>query len=158
MADNKTLTAPLAVIKINGVASGYMRQVTLNENIGRGVVRGISSLLKKEAPPISIDCTLQADFIFISFKRPELRAMLDRTQSLQHFLNTLVLGDNGVEILLTKKTKVSELDGIVTEVADDGEVVAYVKDFFIESQNLNISEGQISGSNVSGTYLTPTLI
>lgn len=153
----KTLTAPLAVIKINGYASGYMRTVRVTENIQRGEVKGISNLTLQEVPAVGYTCQLTADFFFLSLKRPELQALVNRSGSIQQFVNTLLLGEIPTQIHLYKKTKLTELNNLVTEVDTEGETIGVIKDFFTDSQSFDITENQVSGTNVSGRYLTPII-
>lgn len=154
--DTRTTTAPLAVIKINGYASGFMRNVRITENIQRGEVKGISSLVVKEVPAVGISCSLTADFFFINLKRPEVRAVLRRDQGKDALINTLILGEVPMQIQIFKKTPTTiSNDGIVTEVDNEGETLAVIRDYYPDSQSFDISENQISGTNISGRYLTP---
>ena len=154
--DTRTTTAPLAVIKINGYASGYMRNVRVTENIQRAEVRGISNLTIQEVPAVGITCSLTADFFFINLKRPEVRAVLRRDEGKDALINTLVLGEVPMQIQIFKKvpTETSN-DGIVTGVDNEGETLAVIRDYYPDSQSFDISENQVSGTNVSGRYLTP---
>ena len=154
--DTRTTTAPLAVIKINGYASGFMRNVRVTENIQRGEVKGISRLTVQEVPAVGITCSLTADFFFINLKRPEVRAVLRRDEGLDALINTLTLGEIPMQIQIFKKvaTAVSS-DGIVTEVDNEGETLAVIRDFHPDSTSFDISENTISGTNISGRYLTP---
>jgi hypothetical protein len=149
------LTAPKAVIKINGIASGYMRNMRCTENVQRGEVKGISNLTLLEVPATGYTCQLTADFFFISLKRPELQALVNRAGSVANFLNTLLLGEQPCQIQVFKKTKKTEVNNVVTEVDNEGETIAMIKDFFPDSQSFDVTEGQISGTNISGRYLTP---
>jgi len=104
MARPKVVTAPSAIIKINGIASGFMRNIRVTENIQRGRVQGIGNLTLKEVPATGYTCQLNADFYLISLSRPEIKAMLNRfTGSLENFINTLVLGEVPPQIHLYKK-------------------------------------------------------
>lgn len=155
MPDKKTLTAPLAVIKIAGIPSGFMRSVRCTENVQRAEVKGISNVTLQEVPVIGYTCQLQADFFFISLKRPEVQALINRSGSVKNFIDTMILNEQGIQIQMFKKTKLSELNGLVTGVQDDGETVAVIRDFFPDSQTFDIQENQISSTNISGRYLTP---
>jgi len=157
MGQPLTLTAPKAVIKINGYASGYMRNVRVTENVQRGEVKGISNLTLQEVPATGYTCQLTADFFFISLKRPEVQALVNRSGSVKEFLDTLVLGEQPCQIHMYKKKKLTESNNVVTSVDNEGETVAVVKDFFPDSQSFDITEGQISGTNITGRYLTPVV-
>jgi hypothetical protein len=153
----KTLTAPLAVVKINGYASGYMRTVRITENIQRGEVKGISNLTLQEVPAVGYTCQLTADFFFLNLKRPEIQALINRSGSLANFVNTLILGEMPIQIHMYRKTKLAEINNIVTDVNNEGETIAVIKDFFPDSQAFDITENQVSGTNISGRYLTPVI-
>ena len=153
----QTLTAPKAVIKINGYASGFMRNVRCTENVQRGEVKGISNLTLQEVPATGYTCQLTADFFFISLKRPEVQAMVNRAGSVAEFINTLILGEQPCQVHLYKKVKLSEANGVVTSVNNEGETIAVITDFFPDSQSWDITEGQVSGTNITGRYLTPVI-
>jgi hypothetical protein len=153
----RVLTAPKAVIKINGYASGFMRNIRFTENIQRGEVKGISNLTLQEVPATGLTCQLTADFFFISLKRPEVQAMMNRSGSVADFINTLTLGEQPVQIHVYGKIKVTEANGVVTEINNEGVTVAVCKDFFPDSQSFDVTEGQISGTNISGRYLMPVV-
>jgi hypothetical protein len=157
MGQPLTLTAPKAVIKINGYASGYMRNVRCTENVQRGEVKGISNLVLQEVPATGYTCQLTADFFFISLKRPEVQALVNRAGSVAEFINTLILGEQPCQIHMYKKVKLTETNNVVTAVNNEGETIAVVKDFFPDSQSWDITEGQVSGTNISGRYLTPVI-
>ena len=154
----KTLTSPLAVIKINGYPSGYMRNIRVTENIQRASVKGISSMIEQEVPVTGYTCSLTADFFMISLRRPELASMLKRdTGDLGTFVNSLLLGEIPIQIQIYKKKKITESNGLVTEVDDQGEVIGTIIDFYPDSQSFDISENQVSSTSISGRYLTPIL-
>lgn len=153
--DTKVFTAAMAVIKINGYASGYMRSITFTENIQRGEVKGISHLNLQEIPPVGITCSLTADFFFINLARPELRAFIMRDQGLDALINTLILGEIPVQLDIYKKVAQTVVNGVVTSIVPEGKTIASIRDFYLNSQNVNISDSQISGSSISGAYLTP---
>lgn len=153
----RVVTAPKAVIKINGYASGFMRNIRCTENVQRGEVKGISNLTLQEVPATGYTCQLTADFFFISLKRPEVQAMFNRSGSVSDFINTLLLGETPAQIHMYGKLKVTETNGVVTEVNNEGTTIAVVRDFYPDSQSWDITEGQISGTNISGRYLTPVV-
>ena len=156
MARPKVVTAPSAIIKINGIASGFMRNIRVTENIQRGRVQGIGNLTLKEVPATGYTCQLNADFYLISLSRPEIKAMLNRfTGSLENYINTLVLGEVPPQIHLYKKEIETSDSNIVTSVNNQGDLLGVIRDFYPDSNNFDITEGQISMTNISGQYLTP---
>jgi len=100
---------------------------------------------------------LTADFFFISLKRPEVQAMVNRSGSVAEFINTLLLGEQPCQVHLYKKTKLTESNNVVTSVDNEGETVAVIRDFYPDSQAFDVTEGQISGTNITGRYLTPVV-
>jgi hypothetical protein len=151
----KTMTAPRAVIKINGFASGFMRNIRITENIARGNVQGISNLTLQEVPATGITCTLTADFFFISLKRPEVRAFLTRDEGKDIMLNTLILQERPIDIQIFSKDIESVSGNLVTSIKEESKTIATIRRFYINSQSFDIAENQISGLNISGQYLDP---
>jgi hypothetical protein len=75
----------------------------------------------------------------------------------EDFQNTLLLTESGVNIHLYRKI-IEEQDqttGVVTQVGK--EKIGVIYNAFMDSQSFDITEGQISGSDMSGTYLDPIL-
>jgi len=82
--------------------------------------------------------------------------MLNRfTGSLENFINTLVLGEVPPQIHLYKKEIETSDSNIVTSVNNQGDLLGVIRDFYPDSNNFDITEGQISMTNISGQYLTP---
>lgn len=151
------MTSVSAVIKINGVQSGFMRNVTLTENIQRGEVKGISNLTLQEVPAVGYTCNLTCDFYFISLDRPEIQAFIKKDISLEEYINTLILGETPTQLHIYRKLKISEENGVITEIEPEGKTIGVIEDFYLNSMNMNVAESQISGMNVSGVYLNPIL-
>lgn len=150
-----TFTAPQATIKIGNTICGYVQNITFTENISRGSVQGLGSLTMKEIPALSVGCTFNIGYFFIDFKSDGMGEMLNRYGSIQNVINTMVFGEEGFSIMVFKKTIVSSEGGLVTEVDNEGETILNIAPCFLNSTNLTINDGQISQSNVSGTYLNP---
>ena len=157
----KTLTAPLAIIEIGGQAIGKLKTFRATENIGRGDVRGIGTLIASEKPPLNINCSFTASSYFIDLSKLGTipNPFINRTvnNSVEDFQNTLLLTESGVNIHLYRKI-IEEQDqttGVVTQVGK--EKIGVIYNAFMDSQSFDITEGQISGSDMSGTYLDPIL-
>ena len=58
MAKEKAMTAPLAIIQINSVTVGKMKNVRLTENVRRGRVSGIGRMTPSELPALEWQGTL----------------------------------------------------------------------------------------------------
>ena len=154
------LTAPLAIIKIGGVPIGKMKDVTITENIQRAPVRGIGELNPLEAPATSWDGTLSCSSYLIDFKKA-LNALTDaqvvqrNVQTTQEFVDTVLLTDAGVTIdMLQKVTDTTSATGI-----KKGKFESFisVRKLFLTRQSMNLSEGQIGGSNCDFMYLEPAI-
>jgi hypothetical protein len=153
--NTKVFTAAMAVIKINGLTSGYMRSLTFTENIQRGEVKGISHLALQEVPPTGVMCSFSADFFFISLARPEVRAFLMRDQGLDAFINTLILGEIPVRLDIYRKVATNVVNGVVLGINPEGKTIASIRDAYTNSQNVSVNDSTISGTSVSGIYLNP---
>ena len=157
----KTFTAPLAVIMINGKKVGKIRNLTFTENIQRGEVQGIGSLTLQEVPAVAMRCQFQASSYMINLKTFGTENdpfVAQNLKSVQELVNTLLLGEAPVTIAVYKKTSGSvNNEGIVTS---EGalERIGIANDCYLDSRSFEISEGNISGKNISGRYLTPMFL
>lgn len=155
---DKVLTAPLAIIKIGGVAVGKIRNLRIQEQYQRGDVVGIGSLLSSEKPILKINCTFSASQYVIDVKKLgtiDNPFVIRGATTTEQFVNTVLLQDNGVDIYVMSKGAKTVSNSIVTEVDEKTQFV--IKNAFLESQSFNIDEGQIAGSDLSGSYLEPIL-
>ena len=60
----KVMTAPLAIIQINSVTVGKMKNVRITENIRRGRVTGVGRLNPDELPALEWTGSLSCSFIY----------------------------------------------------------------------------------------------
>lgn len=68
MAKNeKVMTAPLAIIQINSVTVGKMKNVRITENIRRGRVTGVGRLNPEELPALEWSGSLSCSSYTINF-------------------------------------------------------------------------------------------
>ena len=155
-----TFSAPQAFIVIDGEVAGFMRNVNFTENINRADVQGLGSETSVEVPVTKIQCSLSAGFYFINFDTPIMKRILNRDTTVEGFKQSLSLGNFPTQIVVYKKTieTQDESTKIVTSIAKDGQKIAKITDFFIESQSFELSEGGLAGSNISGRYLTPITV
>lgn len=158
----KVLTAPLAIININGQDVGKIKNFRASESYQRADVRGISELISQEKPITTIQCTFTASSYMIDLSKlgnidnPFMRRIKGMT--LKSFVDTILLTDSGVSIKLYRKTGTADSSGIVVRTKDNIELIGQIDNAFLDSQSFDISEGQISGSDLSGTYLSPILL
>lgn len=160
MADDnqRVMTAPLAVIKVNGKAIGKMKNIRVTESIQRGTVQGIGALNNSEVPAIKWDGTMNCSFYTINFNNQnELikTALLRNVNTVQEFVDNVLLQDEGVTIDILKKVK----DTVTPEgiIKPKYEVFASIVSAFPNRESFDIAEGQISGRDVDFQYLEPIL-
>lgn len=157
---HKTFSAPEAYILIDGSPVGYIRNVKFSENINRADVQGLGSLTSIELPPTKIQCSFNAGFFFIDFTTDLMKKILNRFTDRDTFLNSVALGDFPMQIAIYKKT-IQTQDAstkLVTKINKDGQKIAFIDEFYIESQDFDLSEGGVAGTNISGRYLNPVVI
>lgn len=155
----KTMTAPLAVIKVNGIAIGKMKNIRVNESIQRGKVTGIGRLTASELPALGWTGSLSCGFYLIKLDgQDELtkKGILRKVNNLEEWVDTVLLQDEGITIDIMKKVKdVQDPEtGIIT---GKYEVLASVRGALSTKEGFDISEGQISGKNVDFDYTEPIL-
>lgn len=156
MANTKTMTAPLAIIKVGGVPVGKMKNVRITENIRRGKVLGVGSLTPSELPALEWDGSLNCSAYLIDFSTELAKgALLRKVQTIDQFVDTVLLQDNGITIDIMRKV----LDTTLPNGAKVSklEVFASVGGCFITREGFDISESQISGRDADFEYLTPIL-
>ena len=163
MADTSTkvYTAPLAIIEINNQEVGKIKNFRASESYQRANVRGLSRLTDEEVPIVAISCTFTASYYTINLTKLGSidNPFLKRKDgiSLQAFLDTLLLGETGISIRLYKKTGTPDAStGLVTTTSK--QLVGTIREAFLDSTNFDLSEGQISGSDLSGRYLDPMIV
>lgn len=155
---NETMTAAKAIIKKNGVAIGYMKQLRCTEAKQRGTVMGIGRVTKLERPLMSITCTWNCDFYFIDMKKSGIPGLDNReVQSQQQYEDTLILTGIPCDIVVYKKDVQTITNGVVTAANLDG-VLFTIKDVYLDNTSWDISENQISSFSQSGEYTTPVLM
>lgn len=160
--EQKTMTAPRAIIKVDGSdgtkkAIGYMRNIRVTETINRGQVIGLGRLTKKELPALSINCTWNCDFYLIDLKRTGIPGMNNRkVQSVDQYKDTLTLFERPVDIYIYRK-EMQDADegGVVTETREDE--FAILQNVYLNTENFDITENQISSQNQSGEYTEPII-
>lgn len=159
MAQTKTLTAPLALIEIKGKVVGKIRNIRIQEQVQRGSVRGLGELLDVEKPIVGMQCTFNCSYAVVSLKKMGTidNPFITRgVSSPQQFVDTILLNDAGVNLHIYRKIpKTTSATGVVTET--DKEKVGVIYNAFMNSTSVDISDGQISMSDLSGEYLTPML-
>ncbi len=156
---HKTLSAPEAYIIIDGQPVGYMRNIRFSENINRADVQGLGEATSVELPPVKIQCSLNAGFFFIDFETDVMKKILNRVTDVNKFINSVVIGDIPMQIAIYKKTiEIDPTTKLQTQYDPTGKKIVLIEEFFIESQDFDLSEGGVAGTNISGRYLKPVVI
>lgn len=155
MAD-KVMSAPLAIVKVNGVAVGKMKSIRCTENIRRIKVVGLGTLVASEYAATDWSGTLNCGFFMIDLRKSAIPGALLRTVStVQEWEDTLLLSNDGVQIdILRKVEDHRDPSGVIVPRL---ETFASIKGCFISRESFDISEGQISGRDVDFEYTTPIL-
>lgn len=162
---NETFSAPLAIIRAggNGAAIGKIKNLSFQEQINRANVQGIGVVTLQEVPAVLINCNFNASTYAINLKK--FGTITDpfwpvESASAEQLLNTILLGEVPVQLHVYKRVP-SRVPANFTaaELLQNSEVsedtIAIIQDCYLTSKTFEIAEGQVSGKNISGVYLTP---
>lgn len=155
----KVMTAPLAIIKVDGIAIGKMKSIRVNESMRRGRVSGIGKLTPDELPALEWSGSLNASFYSITFNNQDQlikTALLRNVNTLQEFVDTVLLQEDGIQIDVMKKVKDFQ-DPQTGIIYPQFELFASIRGAFSTKESFDISEGQISGRDVDFEYINPIL-
>lgn len=150
----KTVTGPIALIKVNGITVGKIRDIRATETFARGEVRGLGNTNAQEVPILSHSGTFSIDAFLIDLKSSGVKKLMKReVVSPEQFRNTYLLSEDGIDIYIYKKIPktVDDTSGLVTAI--DEKPVAILRRCFLDSESFNISEGQISTHSQTGRFL-----
>ena len=88
---NQVITAPMAVLKVQGFPIAFCRGIRVNENMQRGEVRQLGSILPVEMPILAWSGTVSLTFYNIDFSISQLPGAIQRqVNTLQDFQNYLI--------------------------------------------------------------------
>jgi len=153
----RVLTAPLAIIRQEGIAIGKMRGLRGNENYQRGRVQGIGKTNADELPLLSFAGTLTCDFYAIDFRNSQIpKAVFRSVQTNQGYFDTLLLQELGIQLDIYKKVRT---DGATTgiPISIEEQPWAIITGLFIDGDSFDINEGQVSGRNQSFQFIDPII-
>lgn len=162
-ASSKSITAPLAIIKMldpstgNLKVIGKMKNIRVTETFRRLDVKGIGQLYPVERPIVDWSGTLTCQSMVVDLQEAGFTGSPNReTNDAQKFANTLLMNDVGVQIYLYKKIKDTiDTFGIVQTILE--EPIAIIQDAYIERESFDLVEGQVMGKDQDFSYLTPIL-
>jgi hypothetical protein len=158
MATTRVITAPLAIIKVQGIAVGKMKSLRIQETIRRGRVSGLGQLTPAELPPLEWSGTLSCGFYNISFDKSQLpKAIVRKVNTIDEFVDTVLLQEDGVQVDIMRKVAAAPADPNTGIIPSELEIFASVKGCFLTREGFDIQEGQISGKDADFDYTTPII-
>jgi hypothetical protein len=163
------LTGAIAIIIVNNKPVGLMRDIRINENARRQPVKGLGTILPKEAPVTDWNGTVSCSFYEIDYAESGIERAIRRDVgvgnaesqvaigiSTPNFEDNLVLDEFGVQINLFKKVK-DIIDPATGLIIPNKVPYAIVTRCMIEGDNINISEGSVAGRDQSFMFLDPVI-
>ena len=160
MAMERTMTAPLAIVQVNGVTVGKMRNIRVTEQIRRGRVSGLGRLTAEELPALEWSGSLSCSSYTINFNLLMNKSQLGTFRNaftVNDWANAILLQEDGLEISLLRKVKDGEIDPETGMVKTKYETFAKVNAAFATREGFDVQEGQISGRDTEFEYLEPIL-
>lgn len=154
------MTAPLAIIQINSVTVGKMKNVRVTEQIRRGRVTGLGTLTPSELPALEWSGSLTCSSYTINFNllaNVAKKGTFRNANSLEEWANAILLQEDGLEISILRKVKDGQIDTETGLVSAKYETFAKVSGAFATREGFDIQEGQISGRDAEFEYLRPIL-
>lgn len=158
--NERTMTAPLAIVQVNGVTVGKMRNVRVTEQIRRGRVSGLGRLTAEELPALEWSGSLSCSSYTVNFNLLMNKSKLGtyrNAQTVNDWANAILLQEAGLEISLLRKVKDGEIDPDTGMVKTKYETFAKVNAAFATREGFDLQEGQISGRDTEFEYLEPIL-
>jgi hypothetical protein len=155
MAD-KSLTAPLAIVKVSGIAVGKLKSIRCTESVRLGRIIGLGRINPSELPPLDWNGTLNAGSFLIDLRQAIFPGSSQRIcQTVEEWQDTLCLNTDGVQVDILRKVFGSRnAAGIIIPAF---EIVASIKGCFANRESFDITESQISGRDMDFEYMTPFL-
>ena len=160
MGNTRVMTAPLAIIKINSVTVGKMKNVRITETIRRGRVTGVGRLNPEELPALEWSGSLSCSSYTINFNLLANVSKLGtfrNAATVEEWANAILLQEAGLDISILRKVKDGEIDTETGLVKTKYETFAKVNAAFATREGFDVQEGQISGRDTDFEYLEPIL-
>lgn len=154
---DRVLHGAVAIIKVNGIAIGYMRSVTIQENITRNNVYQLGSILPVEMPASQWAGTVSCGFYEINWNRSGIKGAMKRdVQNNTEYENNVVLDYDGVQLDVYKRER-DVIDPETKKITAKESPYCVIRRCLINSDSINIQEGQVSGRDQSFGYLDPVI-
>lgn len=156
----KVMTAPLAIIQINSVTVGKMKNVRITETVRRGRVTGVGRLNPEELPALEWSGSLSCSSYTINFNllaNKLKKGAFRNAGTVEEWANAILLQEDGLEIAILRKVKDGAIDNETGLVATKYETFAKTVGAFMTREGFDIQEGQISGRDTEFEYLEPIL-
>lgn len=160
MNKERVFTAPLAVIQINSVTVGKMKNVRITESIRRGRVSGLGRLNPEELPALEWSGSLSCSSYSINFNllaNKMKKGTFRNSGTVEEWANAILMQEDGLEIAILRKVKDGEIDLETGLVKTKYETFAKVAGAFATREGFDIQEGQISGRDTEFEYTEPIL-
>lgn len=145
---------------------GKMKTVRWNENIRRVDVRGIGTILPSESDVVEWGGTLTCDFYEIDYDASGVPGAIIRKTGVASsqaggtnapsFEDNLVLDMQGVTLHVFKKIT-DVIDPVTKLINPTLKPYAIIGRLFITADNVNISEGSLSGRDQSFNFIDPVI-
>lgn len=158
--EKRVMTAPLAIIQINSVTVGKMKNIRITEQIRRGRVSGLGVLTPSELPALEWSGSLSCSSYTINFNllaNVSKKGTFRNANSLEEWANAVLLQEDGLEISILRKVKDGQIDAETGLVSTKYETFAKVAGAFASREGFDVQEGQISGRDTEFEYLSPIL-
>lgn len=161
MAFTKTMTAPLAIIKIDGQPIGKMKSLRITETINRGTVRGIGKLDVDEIPALTWDGSMSCSMYLVDLRLAlnnlsNAKVFQRQVQTVEQFIDTVLLNEDGLQIDIFRKVKQNQ-DPNTGIISTGLEMFASIRGAFCNRESFDISESQLSGRDAEFVYTTPII-
>lgn len=156
----RVFTAPLAVIQINSVTVGKMKNVRITENIRRGRVTGMGRLNPEELPALEWTGSLTCSSYTINFNllaNKMKKGTFRNAGTIEEWANAILMQEDGLEIAILRKVKDGEIDLESGLVKTKYETFAKIAGAFATREGFDVQEGQISGRDTEFEYTDPIL-
>lgn len=160
MNKERVFTAPLAVIQIDSVTVGKMKNVRITETIRRGRVSGLGRLNPDELPALEWSGSLSCSSYSINFNllaNKIKKGTYRNSGTIEEWANAILMQEAGLEIAILRKVKDGEIDMETGLVKTKYETFAKVAGAFATREGFDIQEGQISGRDTEFEYTDPIL-